>query len=145
MSKETGYAGADFDQLVTFMESPSFGFILDRASKNAIEHVLLRLGIDATAPTGVQDMQRAMAWVREASEEWGPLTKRVGDLEAKMNTHLETCETNQQKILAELELRKKGQRWIRMRMDAFLIAAFLMACGAIGYLLTHEVVVVVRP
>lgn len=129
------------DKLIEAIQEGALRPAFFGVAKDAVEHVLLRLGIIATDPDHVANLQQDFHHLRNTRVTWALTAHRMLEFEVWMKHQNVASED----IKKQLEDSKTARRWIRRRMDFFLFVLLSSMGTLIWFLLTHEVVIVVNP
>lgn len=78
-----------FDELMDVLEDGRAQILIERLAKSAAEHVLLRIGIDASNPSSIIEWQGAVAQIKETVREATRLGMAVESLRMQHTQHVE--------------------------------------------------------
>lgn len=103
----------NWDRFVDFIHSPYFKTTLGEASKNAIEHTLVRLGF--RMHEGANEIQEDMLFLRRLRQ--GDGLKRLERMEFAMAEHEKQDERRQKEILDKLNEAKQDRELVHKRVS----------------------------
>lgn len=104
---------SQWDRFVDFIQSPFFRTIITEASKNAIEHTLVRLGFRMS--DGANEIQEDMLFLRRLRQ--GDPLRRLERMEVQMAEHEKRDEERQVEILQKLADAKQDRELTHRRVS----------------------------
>lgn len=124
------------DAVVEFIRDERFIEASKRIAKDAVEHVLVRLGVSAEDAKGVIESQESNAYLRQLRK--SDIEGRMSRVEAWQTMHERQCADRQRQILDKLDESARDRSAIKKRLDSALAGLLLLLIGIVGYFLARH-------